>query len=205
MFWGTQIPLKNKLGRNNFGGEPVGRMVWKLCACKESSIYTGCFEGKEFDGEGTSVDSSELPLGTSCLLGCWGWWQGRKRPENWSSGEGSATRQSPPGWGTKLLILYSGKQGLTVPDEPSPAESRLGTTTEGLSKHRMLVLLPLCEWLLPPGAQQVPRSQPGLCGEQGGREERKSVSLGSEDGFSLAATARRYRPWTSVYPSARGG
>lgn len=101
-------------------------------------------------------------------------------------------------------MLYSGKQGLTVPVEPSPAESRLGTTTEGLSKHRVLVLLPLCKWLLPPGAQQVPGSQPGLCGEQGGREERKSVSLGSEDGFSLAATARRYCPWTSVYPSARG-
>lgn len=87
------------------------------------------------------MDSSELPPGTSCLLGCWEGWQGRKGPDNWTSGEGSATRQSPPGWGTKLLMLYSGKQGLTVPVEPSPAESRLGTTTEGLSKHRVLVLL----------------------------------------------------------------
>lgn len=101
---------------------------------------------------------SELPLGTSCSLGCWEERQGRKGPESWTLGEGSATRQSPPGWGTELLMLCSGKQGLTVPAEPSPAESRLGTATEGLSKHRTLVLLPLCKWLLPPGAQQVPGS-----------------------------------------------
>lgn len=65
------------------------------------------------------MDSSELPLGTSCLLGCWEGWQGRKGPENWTSGEGSGTRQSPPGWGTKLLMLNSGKQGLTVPLSPA--------------------------------------------------------------------------------------
>lgn len=58
-----------------------------------------------------------------------------------------------PGWGTKLLMLYSGKQGLTVPDEPSPAESRLGTAPDGFSEHRIQELLPLCKWLLPPGAQ----------------------------------------------------
>lgn len=68
-----------------------------------------------------------------------------------------------PGWGTKLLMLFSGKQGLTVPAEPSPAESRLGTTTDGHWEHKTLVLLPLCKWLLPPGAQQVPGLQPGLC------------------------------------------
>lgn len=34
-----------------------------------------------------------------------------------------------PGQGTKLLMLSSGKQGLTVPAEPSPAESQLGAAT----------------------------------------------------------------------------
>lgn len=56
--------------------------------------------------------------------------------------------------------------------------------------------------LLGPSRSQD-RSQ-GSVESRGGREERKSVSLRSKDGFSLAATARRYCPWTSVYPSARG-
>lgn len=125
---------------------------------------------------------SELPLGTSCSLGCWEGRQGRKGPESWTSGEGSATRQSPPGWGTELLMLCSGKQGLTVPAEPSPAESRLGTATEGLQAQNACSASPVqvaaASWG-PAGPRIVARALES----RGGREERKSVSLGSEDGF----------------------
>lgn len=68
-----------------------------------------------------------------------------------------------PGWGTELLMLYSGKQGFTVPHEPSPAGARLGTATASFSEHKIHDLFPLCKRRLPPGAQQVPGSEPGLC------------------------------------------
>lgn len=107
--------------------------------------------------------SSELPLGTSAAR----WGAGRGDRAGRGQKAGPQEKEVPlvrvPGWGAKLLMLYSGKQGLTVPHEPSPAESRLGTAPEGFSEHRIHNLLPLCKWLLPPGAQQVPGSQPGLC------------------------------------------
>lgn len=46
------------------------------------------------------------------------------------------------------------------PAQPSPGWEQPQT---GFSEHRIHDLLPLCKWLLPPGAQQVPGSQPGLC------------------------------------------
>lgn len=117
------------------------------------------------------MGSSELPLGS----GTAGRGVGRGDRAGRGQRAGPQGKEVPlarvPGRGTKLLRLYSGKQGLTVPVEPSPAKPRLGTTADGLSEHKMLVLLPLCKWLLPPGAQQVPGWQPELCGEQRGKEE----------------------------------
>ena len=75
--------------------------------------------------------SSELLLGTSAAR--WGAGRGDRAGRGQKAGpqEKEVPLARVPGWGAKLLMLYSGKQGLTVPHEPSPAESRLGTAPEG--------------------------------------------------------------------------
>lgn len=137
--------------------------------------------------------SSELPLGLGASTACWGCWEGwqdRKGPESWTSRKGSATRQGP--WpGHKAADVVFRETRPHCAREPSPAESRLGTATNGLSEHKMRILLPLCKWLLPSGAQQVPDPSQGSVVSRGRVERSRSVPLESGASFSLAATVSR--------------
>lgn len=174
VFGGTQIPPKSKLGRD-------------------------CFDlgGNQFNGEVlfAEIRGCRAPQSYLLALTLSAGGVGRGGRAGRAQKAGPQGKEVPlarvPGRGTKLLMLYSGKQGLTVPREPSPAESRLGTATNGLSEHKMRILLPLCKWLLPPGAQQVPDPSQGSVVSRGRVERSWSVPLESGAGFSLAATASR--------------
>ncbi|XP_021089187.1 EF-hand domain-containing protein D2 isoform X2 [Mesocricetus auratus] len=102
-------------------------------------------------------------------------------------------------------MLFSGKQGLTVPDEPSPAESRLGTSTDGHWEHKTLVCFHCasgCCLLGPSRSQDC--SQDSV--ESRGQGEEEPVPLGR--GAFWQPQLRRRRPWTSVregYDAGRDG
>lgn len=87
-------------------------------------------------------------------------------------------------------MLSSGKQGLTVPAEPSPAESRLGAATRASQSTKCTLCFHCASsrYLLGPSRSQDLSQGSVESRGQGGEE---LVPLQSGAGFSLAATARR--------------
>lgn len=141
------------------------------------------------------MDPSQPPLATSAACCGVGRGVGAGRGQKAGPQRKEVPLARGPGRGTKLLMLFSGKQGLTVPDEPSPAESRLGTSTDGHWEHKTLVCFHCasgCCLLGPSRSQDC--SQDSV--ESRGQGEEEPVPLGR--GAFWQPQLRRRRPWTSV-------
>lgn len=130
--------------------------------------------------------SSELPLGTSAAR----WGAGRGDRVGRGQKAGPQEKEVPlarvPGWGAKLLTLYSGKQGLTVPHEPSPAESGWTQPQKASQSTEYTICFHCasgCCLLGPSRSQDL--SQGSV--ESECREEVEPVALESGAGSSLAA------------------
>lgn len=80
------------------------------------------------------VNPCKLPLGTTIAC-CWGF--GRGEGAGRGQGAGLLGKEvlpaGGPGFNGKLQILYSRKQGFTVPAEPSPTECGCEQPTDRLS------------------------------------------------------------------------
>lgn len=71
VFGGTQIPLKSKLERDNFGGEPVERTIWKLCLPRALGLHR-LFWGTTFSGEAPPWTPQSCLLAVALLAGVLG-------------------------------------------------------------------------------------------------------------------------------------